>query len=770
MSKLPFNALTTLLCSIAIGLLFSAPVVADNTSTVTDFDNDGFGDLVGYDPSFAQYILRGSSTGGFANIPLGSVGDYPAVGDFNGDGAGDLAAFNPSLLLWSVLLNGTSTPDSISFGQLGDVPVPSNYSTSSCTDLATYNPGTRLWRIRDCRDESIREEKVGTAGSVPVPADYDCDGRTDMATYDRSTREWTIKRSKNGATQTFNYGLFYDIPTPGDFFGRNCDQPALYRPTTKHFIVSETVRSGQAPTIATFFQWGLLGDLPRVINVDGDGRRDFSIFRPEDQSFYITASNGVFLQVPFAQAGSFLSPQSNLEGPFLGSAPSRSIVNNLADPAFVQAPRYRVRGDYNRDNTTEFTFARVDSSGFKTTFFNILSNGSVSSTVVNAPGDAVVPGDFNGDGQTQAAVVYVNGLLSPSTNLEWHISNPNGIEIVEAFGQNGDTPIVGDFDCDGKDDKAVVRDGTFLTWFIDTSSPSFGVVSKTFGLSGDKPYTADLDGDGCDELIVSRDNSGQITWYSQSFLTDSAFVFDQVDWGLSGDNLLTPNDMDGDGKADYIVARANAAGGVDTFIKRSAADDIAVPFGLTCDTVLSGTFSGAGLGELAVYRRSSGMIFQQLTNGAITQLALGNPSTDILVRPDGSVAQPTGGQVCGGGGGGGGGGGQFGCDVTTDFSDGGGGALWKPVSDNTRQPVFLLPAEYWDSADKGVNDIDVLDANGNVIANGSRRTCCPNGNRAHFDVRTSCQSLGPAPITIRMSLNGGTTECRTVPNPCSRFD
>ncbi|MCB0325236.1 MAG: hypothetical protein KDD69_16750, partial [Bdellovibrionales bacterium] len=125
-----------------------------------------------------------------------------------------------------------------------------------------------------------------------------------------------------------------------------------------------------------------------------------------------------------------------------------------------------------------------------------------------------------------------------------------------------------------------------------------------------------------------------------------------------------------------------------------------------------------------------------------------------------------------GGGGGGGGGGAFGCDVTTDFSDGAfRGALWKPVSENTGNPVFLLPSEYWSSADKGVQGIEVLDSAGNVVVNGTRRNCCPNGGRAHFDVPRRASSLNAlAPITIRLRLNGGTTECRNVPTPTTRYD
>jgi len=108
---------------------------------------------------------------------------------------------------------------------------------------------------------------------------------------------------------------------------------------------------------------------------------------------------------------------------------------------------------------------------------------------------------------------------------------------------------------------------------------------------------------------------------------------------------------------------------------------------------------------------------------------------------------------------------DLGCDIKTDFRDGPGNALWKPVSENTGRPVFLLPASY-----KGVRDIDVFSSSGEHIVSGSFRGCCPNGNRAHFDVPVSAGRLEDyAPITVRLDVDG-VMECREVENPEDRID
>jgi len=96
----------------------------------------------------------------------------------------------------------------------------------------------------------------------------------------------------------------------------------------------------------------------------------------------------------------------------------------------------------------------------------------------------------------------------------------------------------------------------------------------------------------------------------------------------------------------------------------------------------------------------------------------------------------------------------------SDFIDGPGGKLWKPISDNTGNPVFLLPAEY---ARKSGCYVEA--SNGGLIAFCSFRTIA-NGNRAHFDVPMSAENLANyKPIKVWL---GG--ECWHVEDPTLRYD
>jgi hypothetical protein len=95
------------------------------------------------------------------------------------------------------------------------------------------------------------------------------------------------------------------------------------------------------------------------------------------------------------------------------------------------------------------------------------------------------------------------------------------------------------------------------------------------------------------------------------------------------------------------------------------------------------------------------------------------------------------------------------------FADGPEKRLWKPVSENTGKPVVLLPANYWTEADK----LEIVLENGNVVPM-RKRNCCPNGNRAHYDVPNSL--VGP--IKMKIQFKNCKKECFVISDPSKRVD
>lgn len=111
--------------------------------------------------------------------------------------------------------------------------------------------------------------------------------------------------------------------------------------------------------------------------------------------------------------------------------------------------------------------------------------------------------------------------------------------------------------------------------------------------------------------------------------------------------------------------------------------------------------------------------------------------------------------------------GYLGCDSTDDFSDGGYGALWKPISESTGTVVILMPPEYQNA------DVQILNRDGNPVASPIRRDCCEhNGGREHIYLDRSAGALAGAgtPLTVRFEFAGGVVDCREVENPQQRYD
>jgi hypothetical protein len=105
----------------------------------------------------------------------------------------------------------------------------------------------------------------------------------------------------------------------------------------------------------------------------------------------------------------------------------------------------------------------------------------MESVVFGVITDPVAPGDYDGDGSTDLAVVRNNG-----GSLNWYV-RPSSTGTISAspyavFGTSTDFITQGDYDGDGRTDVAVWRDGVFY-WSGSTS----GFAAGPWGQSGDYP-------------------------------------------------------------------------------------------------------------------------------------------------------------------------------------------------------------------------------------------------------------------------------------------
>jgi V8-like Glu-specific endopeptidase len=221
-----------------------------------------------------------------------------------------------------------------------------------------------------------------------------------------------------------------------------------------------------------------------------------------------------------------------------------------------------------------------------------------------ANGDIPLVGDFDSDGRRDDL-----GVWRPSTGT-WHAKRSNNTVIFDPIqsGAQGDVPLVGDFDSDGQmDDLGIWRPLTGR-WYATRSDNTaiLGVHGVQWGTQGDIPLVGDFDSDGhIDDLGIWRPSLGR--WYAKR--TNGTVIFDGVQWGTQGDIPLV-GDFDSDGIFDDLgvwrpssgtwwATRGGAASGATIF------QDL--QFGTMGDVPLVGDYDSDGLmDDIGVWRPSFG--------------------------------------------------------------------------------------------------------------------------------------------------------------------
>ena len=227
-------------------------------------------------------------------------------------------------------------------------------------------------------------------------------------------------------------------------------------------------------------------------------------------------------------------------------------------------------------------------------------------SIVNLQGGAVpvplngepVPGDYDGDGKTDRAV------WSPGEG-DWNIqrSSDGGTTLRQwGAGSMNDQPVPGDYDGDGKADIAVWRPGEG-NWYIQRSSDG-GTTLQQWGAGSmnDKPVPGDYDGDGKADIAIWRPGEGN--WYIQRS-SDGGTTLQQWGAGYMNDQPV-PGDYDGDGKTDIAIWRPEegnwhiqrSSDGVTTLQQWGA--------GSMNDRPVPGDYDGDGKTDIAIWRPGEG--------------------------------------------------------------------------------------------------------------------------------------------------------------------
>jgi len=288
--------------------------------------------------------------------------------------------------------------------------------------------------------------------------------------------------------------------------------------------------------------------------------------------------------------------------------------------------------DFDADHLTDFGLYRGLSPADSLWFAPGTSGGGAFQIYFGATSDIPVPGDYDGDGHTDA-VIY-----RPSTGL-WYGPRTGAAQIViqTMLGAPGDIPIPGDYNGDGATDPAIFRPSTGLFFAVDRTGSQV-LLNTSFGGPGDVPVPRDYDGDGKTDPAIYREDVTP-EHYSLWYAVLSGGGVHQIYFGAPGD-IPVPGDYDGDGKADSVIWRPSTGlwYGPRTGVAQIV---IQMQLGQAGDVPIPGYYDANQATDPAIYRPSSGLWFSVLSGGGTRVIAgMGLPS-DVPVQKRPTLAGGT---------------------------------------------------------------------------------------------------------------------------------
>jgi Tol biopolymer transport system component len=181
------------------------------------------------------------------------------------------------------------------------------------------------------------------------------------------------------------------------------------------------------------------------------------------------------------------------------------------------------------------------------------------------------------------------GLVDPSSG-KWYLRSRVGVVTAFYYGNPGDVPFMGDWDCDGVDTPGLFRASNAFVYLRNSNTQGIADLRFFFGNPGDVPLAGDFDGDGCDTVSIYRPSE-------QRF-----YIINHLG-----------RDEGGLGAADFDFL-----------------------FGNPGDTPVVGDWDGDGIDEVGLHRSSTGLFYWRdtLTTGSADGAILFGNSGDRFVTGD----------------------------------------------------------------------------------------------------------------------------------------
>ena len=211
------------------------------------------------------------------------------------------------------------------------------------------------------------------------------------------------------------------------------------------------------------------------------------------------------------------------------------------------------------------------------------------------------------------------GLMVSSA--AWLLLGADGMPSDFSYGDSGDIPLIGDWDCDGIETVGIWRPSDGDVLLRNTSGEGVADFTSVYNVEDAIPISGDFNGNGCDNVSFYHSLDGLVRVFNTpegvidstegSTSSDFTYIF-----GATGDVPFV-GDFDGDG-VDTIGLFRPSTGMF--YLKNSHTDgpaDIEFAFGVAGDIPIAGDWTDQdGIDSVAVYRPSTGTFFFRYTNTA----------------------------------------------------------------------------------------------------------------------------------------------------------
>ncbi len=536
---------------------YNTPLVTgSNLLAVGDFNRDGNVDAALVAPGSNQVtVYLGNSDGTFQAPVKTSVGNSSSsltsigVADFNNDKKFDIAVVDTANNAVYVLFgkgdgtffgnsDGAFAPATIAVGHTPVALTITDVNADGNADLAVTNSADNTVSVvRGIGNGTFIPASVFAVGKNPVSVialDINGDGNVDLVVADSGSND--IAELFGLGTGGFQNAVFTKTtasPTylsSADFNNDGLPDLVALAEDSNAVMMFTGAYQGKLNLAGTFLVPNLSASFS-VNDFDNDGNLD--------------------LLVPDTDSGSAVLLLGRGDGTL--NAPSVSAAGNGLTSLAT--------GDFNNDGKLDLIMTGSNSNTSTLSLLAGIGNGQFQ-TPVNIPvqgrTDVVAAGDFNKDGRTDIAV--------SGTQLNILLNKGSGIFQQGAQYPNLIPSVVGDFNRDGRLDIAGPFNGGLGVMLGNGDGTFASAVSYATGSNPKTAAAGDFNGDGSLDIAVlnagtpgSSSDPGGVS----VLLGNGAGSFPKVTNLPAGFNprVLAAADVNGDGKADLVVATGTSAAG-----------------------------------------------------------------------------------------------------------------------------------------------------------------------------------------------------------------